>query len=70
MKTITISNEIYDKLVTLKGDKTFNAILNDLIQKNVEKRIEMLIENLEPSGHEEELNKISLSIRSGFKVRE
>ena len=70
MKTITISNEIYNKLVILKGEKTFNAILEELISKNVEKRIEMLVGTLETTGYEEELEKISRNIRSGFKVRE
>ena len=58
MKTITLSDEIYEKLVKIKGEMSFNAIIEELIKKNVEKRIEQLVEVLEETGYEEELEEI------------
>ncbi len=68
MKTITISDEVYNKLCRLKGRKTFIEVINLLIQKNVEKRIDMLLESLDETGYEDDLEKISKSIRSNFQV--
>jgi|Deesub1362A_J573_1020465.scaffolds.fasta_scaffold01212_2 predicted CopG family antitoxin len=69
MKTITISDDVYEKLAKLKGKKSFSVIIDELIKKNVEKRIELLIESAEKTGYEDELEKISEEIRKGFKVR-
>jgi len=69
MKTITVSDEVYEKLVRIKGKKSFSAIIDDLISKNVDKRVEMLINSAEKTGYEEELEKISKEIRKSFKVR-
>ena len=69
MKTITISNEIYNKLVTLKGNRTFNEVIDELIRKNVNKRIDLLVSSLETTGFEEELEEIYNNIRSNFRVR-
>lgn len=69
MKTITISNEIYNKLVTLKGNRTFNEVIDELIRKNVNKRIDMLVKSLDTTGFEEELEEIYNSIKSNFRVR-
>ncbi|ADC66201.1 Protein of unknown function DUF217 [Ferroglobus placidus DSM 10642] len=69
MKTITISDEVYEKLVRIKGKKSFSAIIDELIKRNVEKRIEMLIKSAEKTGYEDELEKISKEIRKSFRVR-
>lgn len=69
MKTITISNDIYNKLVTLKGNRTFNEVIDELIRKNVNKRIDLLVSSLDTSGFEEELEEIYKNIRSNFQVR-
>ncbi len=69
MKTITISDEVYEKLVRIKGKKSFSAIIDELIKRNVEKRIEMLINSAEKSGYENELERISREIRRSFRVR-
>ena len=69
MKTITISDDVYEKLVRIKGSKSFSAVIDELIRKNVEKRIEMLIKSAEKTGYEDELGKISKEIRKSFKVR-
>jgi len=69
MKTITISDDVYEKLTRLKGKKSFSAIIDELIKKNVEKRIELLIKSAERTGYEDELEKISREIRKEFRVR-
>ncbi len=69
MKTITISDEVYEKLVRIKGKKSFSAIIDELIKKNVEKRIDMLIRSAERTGYEDDLERISKEIRRSFKVR-
>jgi len=40
-----------------------------LIIKDVEKRIDLLIEAAEKTGYEKELEEISKKIRTGFEVR-
>jgi predicted CopG family antitoxin len=69
MKTITISDEVYEKLVRIKGKKSFSAVIDELIKRNVEKRVEMLIKSAERSGYEDELERISKEIRRNFSVR-
>ena len=43
MKTITISDEVYRKLVALKGGRSFSEVIDELIRTNVRKRAEMII---------------------------
>jgi len=69
MKTITISDDVYEKLKRLKGKKSFSAVIDELTRKNVEKRIEMLIGLAEETGYEGELERVSKEIRKGFRVR-
>ena len=69
MKTITISDDVYEKLVRIKGKKSFSAIIDELIKRNVEKRIDMLIKSAERTGYEDELERISKEIRKSFRVR-
>ena len=56
-------------LLRLRGGKSFSAVIDELIKRNVEKRIEMLIEFAEKTGYEDELERISKEIRVSFKVR-
>lgn len=69
MKTITISDDVYEKLARIKGRKSFSAVIDELIKRNVEKRIEMLIESAQKTGYEDELERISKEIRESFRVR-
>ena len=69
MKTITISDDVYEKLLRVKGKKSFSAIIDELIRRNVEKRIDMLIKSAEKTGYEGELEEISEKIRKSFRVR-
>ena len=69
MKTITISEDVYEKLVRIKGKKSFSAIIDELIKRNVEKRIDMLIKSAEKTGYEDELERLSKEIRKSFRVR-
>jgi hypothetical protein len=43
MKTITISDEVYEKLSRLKGKRSFSEIIDLLLRTSVERRIDMLI---------------------------
>jgi len=69
MKTITISDEIYEKLLRIKEKKSFSAVIDELIKRNVEKRVEMLIKSAERTGYEDELERTSEEIRKSFRVR-
>ncbi len=50
-------------------EKSFSAIIDELISKNVEKWIEMLIKTAETTGYENELERISKNIRKNFRMR-
>lgn len=69
MKTITISDEVYEKLVKLKKDKSFSRIIDELIKYNVDKRITMLIGSSRSTGRERELEELVRSIRKSLKIR-
>ena len=69
MKTITISDDVYEKLVRLKKNRSFSNIIDDLIRESVSKRIDMLIEAAKPTGREDELKEIVRSVREGLKIR-
>ncbi len=69
MKTITISDEVYEKLERLKGRRSFSELLDYLIKANVDLRIDRLLELSGGRGREVELEKIVESIRKGFRVR-
>lgn len=70
MKTITISDEVYRKLVSIKGKKSFSQIIDELIAYNVSKRVEKILEvTLRESEDIEELERIVKEIREKFRVR-
>ncbi|MGQ9469860.1 MAG: antitoxin VapB family protein [Nitrososphaerales archaeon] len=70
MKTITISDEVYEKLERLKRNKSFSETINKLITMNVALRMEKLLEiSHERTGREEELLEVIRLVREGFRVR-
>ncbi len=44
MKTITLREETYRKLLSLKGKRSFSDIIEELIRRDVERRVERIIE--------------------------
>ncbi|MGC8935462.1 MAG: antitoxin VapB family protein [Thermoproteota archaeon] len=71
MKTITISDEVYEKLSRLKGKRSFSEIIDLLLRTSVERRIDMLIKvGSFCTGREDELKAIVESIKEAFKTRE
>ncbi len=68
MKTITISDEVYRKLVALKKGRSFSEVIDDLIKANVSHRIEAII-RLSEAGLDEDLEKVVETIREGFRAR-
>jgi len=71
VKTITISDEVYEKLSRLKGEKSFSEIIDLLIKTSVERRIDMLAKlGSFRTGREDELKDIVKSIKETFKTRE
>ncbi|MGC8578405.1 MAG: antitoxin VapB family protein [Thermoproteota archaeon] len=64
MKTITISDEVYEKLSRLKGKRSFSEIIDLLLRTSVERRIDMLIKvGSFCTGREDELKDIAKSIK-------
>ncbi len=70
MKTITIADEVYRKLVAIKGDRTFSQVIDELIARDVERRVEKILE-LAAARREgvEELEEVVRAVRSSFRVR-
>jgi len=70
LKTITVSDEVYRKLISIKGDRTFSQVIDELIRRDVERRVEKLIEVAasRPEGVED-LEEIVESIRKLFRMR-
>ncbi len=70
MKTITISDDVYRKLVSLKGRKSFSQIIDELIRSNVDRRVQKIIElSREEVSNLEELENVVRKIREEFRVR-
>lgn len=70
MKTITISDEVYDKLEKIKGKRSFSEVINYLIGSNVSVRVERILSLSEYStGREDELLDVVRRIKSEFKAR-
>jgi predicted CopG family antitoxin len=68
MKTITISDEVYYKLVALKGRRSFTEVIDELIRANVKKRAEMII-SLSSRSPPAELDEAVRLTREGFRAR-
>jgi len=70
MKTITISDETYRRLESLKGGRSFSETIEGLIAGSVETRIDRLLElGAARTGREDELAEIVKGIRSRTRVR-
>jgi predicted CopG family antitoxin len=68
MKTITISDEVYYKLLAIKGRKSFTEVIDELIKENVKKRAEMIISLSKKSPPEEYEEAIKLR-KEGLRAR-
>ncbi len=69
MKTITIRDEVYRKLVSLKGKGSFSDIIDDLIRRDVERRVNKIIEISSKAGYPEELEEVVRRIREELRAR-
>ncbi|BFI76480.1 antitoxin VapB family protein [Sulfurisphaera ohwakuensis] len=74
-KVITISDDVYDKLSKLKGNKSFSQVINESIEyynKNRKGRVEALdlIFGILNEEEVKELEKEVEEFRKSFKVRE
>ncbi|WP_229570721.1 antitoxin VapB family protein [Saccharolobus caldissimus] len=74
-KVITISDEVYEKLSKLKGNKSFSEVINDLIEfyyENKKGRKEILHSIFGILSEEEarELEKEVEEFRKNFKMRD
>jgi len=68
VKTITISDEVYYKLVALKGDRSFTEVIDELIKSYVKSRIQMIV-TLSRREAPRELEEAVKLVREGFKAR-
>ncbi len=68
MKTITLREETYRKLLSLKGKRSFSDVIEELIRKNVEGRVEKIIEVCS-SPPSPEVEDVVRRIRSEFEAR-
>jgi len=68
MKKITVSDEVYRKLVALEGGRSFSEVIDKLIRANVRRRAEMIIVALE-GGVLPELEEAVRLVRREFRVR-
>ena len=69
MKSISVSDELYSKLKSIKGNRTYNQLLEDLLSRDVETRINMLIEVAQKTEYAKELDEIARKIRANFMVQ-
>ena len=69
MKTVTLRDDVYRKLLSLKGDRSFSDVIDDLIKRDVERRVSKIIEASISAGSPEEMEGVIREIREGFKVR-
>jgi predicted CopG family antitoxin len=68
MKKITVSDEVYRKLVALKGGRSFSEVIDELIRANVRKRAEMIIA-IWKGGASPELEEAVRLVKEGFRAR-
>ncbi len=68
MKTITIRDDTYRRLASLKGGKSFSDAIDELIRKDISRRIEMVI-NLSEDYGGSELEEVIAEIRRNFRLR-
>jgi len=68
MKTISVSDEVYRKLVALKKGRSFSEVIDELIRSNVARRIDAILK-LSGVGLDEDLERVVRTIRESFKAR-
>ena len=68
MKKITVSDEVYRKLVALKGGRSFSEVIDELIRANVRRRAEMIIVASE-GGVLPGLEEAVRLVKEGFRAR-
>jgi predicted CopG family antitoxin len=68
MKKITVSGEVYRKLVALKGGRSFSEVIDELRRANVRKRAEMIIA-ISKGGVSPELEEAVRLVKEGFRAR-
>ncbi len=70
MKTITISDETYKRLESIKHGRSFSETINWLVSANVGERIDRIVK-LESyrTGREDELAKIVEGVRKRTRAR-
>ena len=70
MKTITISDETYRRLESIKSGRSFSETIDSLISKSVGERIDHIINlGAYKTGREAELGKIVEGIRKRTRSR-
>jgi len=68
MKTITVRDDTYRKLLSLKGRGSFSDVIDDLIRRDVERRVGKIIEACR-APPPSELEEIVRRLREEFKAR-
>ena len=70
MKTITISDETYKRLISIKHGRSFSETIDGLVSTNVGERIDRLLK-LESyrTGREDELAKLVEGVRKRTRAR-
>ena len=70
MKTITISDDAYRRLESLKGGRSFSETLEGLIAGSAGARIDRLLElGVSKTGREDELSEVVKGIRERTRAR-
>ncbi|HZW55834.1 MAG TPA: antitoxin VapB family protein [Nitrososphaerales archaeon] len=70
MKTITISDETYKRLESVKAGRSFSETIDGLISANVEKTIDRLLAlSSHSTGREAELASVVEGIRKRTRAR-
>ncbi len=68
MKTITVRDDTYRRLLSLKGKRSFSDVIDELIRRDIERRVGKIIEvcSAPPSP---ELEDIVRRVRENFRAR-
>ncbi|MEM3952689.1 MAG: antitoxin VapB family protein [Nitrososphaerota archaeon] len=70
MKTITISDEVYEKLEKIKGKRSFSEVINYLIASNVSLRVEKILSLSNYfTGREDEMLEVVKKVKAEFRAR-
>ena len=53
MKIIKVSDEVFEELARIKGDKSFSKIIKELLRMREKKKVEKRVKNVLTSNNEE-----------------